>query len=517
MKKIYFAATLFLALISVEKIWAQCSLQIANVVITQPSSPQPDPNNPNKCQYTFSFSFDVTTNGGFKYLFFHTWLDEDYPATPVFDCNSNNSQSPGTSAQLGTVVDELGKSFLDLGFLGLHNVSFPANTAVEVTQNLAHTYELDPSVVLTSDLNSSGMQAFITRKDNTNILHFEITNVQVIINKPCGTPIKARTDIWGSNMNPPAPKAQCYLCGLNLSFNEPHIALIKTCDASPYGYIVGITTNSATPLNITYNVYAHDLSLGDFPSVTDQLIPNTSVTTTVSSSQPYTSGVQVLPNPYCCVDPWAIYGIYVKLTSLEFENTFASQIIEPGCAPLPIKLKSFTAARNRSNVTLKWETEIEDNNKGFEIQRLVGNGSWQTVGFVNTSAVNGNSSIPLSYNFTDVNTTRGISQYRLRQVDIVNKYSFSPIRSVRGDGQKLSAIIYPNPSNDGKVNIVFSEAETVRDVSVIDINGRVIRKWKGITDNNLKIENLTPGLYSVRIIDIDSGEQTVEKFVIKNR
>jgi hypothetical protein len=41
--------------------------------------------------------------------------------------------------------------------------------------------------------------------------------------------------------------------------------------------------------------------------------------------------------------------------------------------------------------------------------------------------------------------------------------------------------------------------------------------WKGITNNNLQVENLNPGLYSVRIVDSGSGEQTVEKFVIKNR
>lgn len=186
-------------------------------------------------------------------------------------------------------------------------------------------------------------------------------------------------------------------------------------------------------------------------------------------------------------------------------------------APLPVSFRAFTALRNKSAVALKWTTATESGNLGFEIQRMIGNGNWQTVSFIATQATNGSSSSDLSYTYTDLNPAKGMSQYRIRQIDLDGKSKLSEIRAVRGDGQKLSAIIYPNPSNDGKVSIVFSEAETVRDVSVIDINGRIIRKWKGITDNNLKIENLTPGLYSVRIIDIDSGEQTVEKFVIKNR
>ena len=50
--------------------------------------------------------------------------------------------------------------------------------------------------------------------------------------------------------------------------------------------------------------------------------------------------------------------------------------VTSSCATLPINLKSFTAARNHSNVGLKWETALEENNKGFEIQRKIGAGGW---------------------------------------------------------------------------------------------------------------------------------------------
>ena len=66
---------------------------------------------------------------------------------------------------------------------------------------------------------------------------------------------------------------------------------------------------------------------------------------------------------------------------------------------------------------------------------------------------NGNSNSPLTYVLTDFNNSKGISQYRLRQVDIDGKQAYSMIRSVRGEGQKSNTIIYPNPSGDGKVNI----------------------------------------------------------------
>jgi len=49
--------------------------------------------------------------------------------------------------------------------------------------------------------------------------------------------------------------------------------------------------------------------------------------------------------------------------------------------PLPVGFKSFTAARNHSNVLLKWETSFEQNSNGFAIERNI-RGHWEQVAFV---------------------------------------------------------------------------------------------------------------------------------------
>lgn len=186
---------------------------------------------------------------------------------------------------------------------------------------------------------------------------------------------------------------------------------------------------------------------------------------------------------------------------------------------LPVKLVYFNAARSGSNVNLTWQTSIEENSKGFDIQRFTGSASgWQTIGFIPTQAVNGNSSTALNYQFTDFNnTTKGITQYRLKQVDKDNRSSYSLIRSVRGDGQKGKTIVYPNPSSDGKVSIIFEDVNGPRDISVMDVSGRVVKQMKGVTNNNIVIENLNAGFYTVRIVNIETGDQTVEKFVVNKR
>lgn len=182
---------------------------------------------------------------------------------------------------------------------------------------------------------------------------------------------------------------------------------------------------------------------------------------------------------------------------------------------LPVEFKSFSAIRNHSNVLLKWETASEHNSSGFAIERN-NNGSWQQVAFVPSHAVNGNSDVLLSYQYNDFNDTKGITQYRLRQVDFDSKSKYSEIRAVRGDGQLGKTIVYPNPSNDGKVNVLFEDA-TARDVSVMDMSGHVMKQWKALKSNTIKIENLLPGMYMLKIVMPDTGVQTVEKIVVAKR
>jgi Secretion system C-terminal sorting domain len=186
---------------------------------------------------------------------------------------------------------------------------------------------------------------------------------------------------------------------------------------------------------------------------------------------------------------------------------------------LPVKLVYFNAARSGANVNLTWQTSIEENSKGFDVQRFTGGvGGWQTIAFVPSQAVNGRSNSPLNYQFTDFNnTTKGITQYRLKQLDNDNRSSYSLIRSVRGDGQKGKTIVYPNPSSDGKVSIIFEDVNGTRDISVADVSGRVIKQMKGVTNNNITIDNLSAGFYTVRIVNNETGEQTVEKFVVNKR
>ncbi len=186
-----------------------------------------------------------------------------------------------------------------------------------------------------------------------------------------------------------------------------------------------------------------------------------------------------------------------------------------GCDVLAVSFSSLTANRTSpANVLLRWETVTEINNSGFAIERSMGNNSWESVIFIPTQAPGGNSSSPLTYTFNDLNTNKGLTQYRIKQVDLDGRAKFSEVRVVRGIAQKGKIIVYPNPSADGSVNIVFEDQEGIRDVAVTDITGRTIQQWKSVSSNTLQIENLKTGIYTLRIIMRESGNQRVEKIIV---
>lgn len=184
--------------------------------------------------------------------------------------------------------------------------------------------------------------------------------------------------------------------------------------------------------------------------------------------------------------------------------------------PLPVYFKSFNAKRSSAqNVLVSWITATEQNSRGFYVQRNT-NGRWDNLGFVATKSLNGNSNVDLSYSFTDLNNFKGISQYRIVQVDINGAQKMSEVSIIRGE-QSGGITVFPNPSFDGNATILFEDQTSARDIAIIDLTGRVVKQWTNVNNNNLKIDKLAPGYYSIRIFNRSTREQVVEKIIVNNK
>lgn len=182
-------------------------------------------------------------------------------------------------------------------------------------------------------------------------------------------------------------------------------------------------------------------------------------------------------------------------------------------AALPAELHSFNVRRDNNSVAVRWETASEANVRGFEIQRRMGAGSFQTIGSVGSKAPDGNSSTPLQYSFTDVNNTSGAVLYRIKMIDRDGRFRFSLIRTINGLNEDAKTLIYPNPSTPGPVNIVFPNTDT-RDIVVSDLQGRIHFTRKGYKEQDLIINKLLTGSYMVRITNSATSKSEIYRITV---
>jgi formylglycine-generating enzyme required for sulfatase activity len=131
------------------------------------------------------------------------------------------------------------------------------------------------------------------------------------------------------------------------------------------------------------------------------------------------------------------------------------QAIDPVSVPIlvlgsiivvPVELSMFTANVADNIVQLKWRTESETNNYGFEIEKMTTSG-WKNIGFVTGW---GTIAFPHDYSFSDRNAQPGKTSYRLKQIDTDGKYYFSQTVCIEINEMPNSFSLlqnYPNPFN----------------------------------------------------------------------
>lgn len=468
------------------------------------------------CTYRFDVAFTIERN---KYIFFQSYVvsnelvsDNPNPYPNYWNCQNGTTNLQGaTDAPTGTAV---GNPLLNVV---IHNTQPNDPTAPVVFTN----YIPDPTI------NTVGVIPGVTTVSKfdlpNDLTRITITSLQVTLEEElCGSPFVVVTDFFGTNAdrNPNSNNAnlpiQCVSCGhLNAAgfFSVAgRIVCPGAASSNQFQYNISLTNNTTTPLTGTYAVYTDVNNNGSFTLGVDQLVSPAGATFSIGTGATATTTLTGnIPS-----DEFRLIVVTTLTGGLAAGAQTVTVLPLVECAFLPVKMKSFTATRKNQNVELQWETASEDNNRGFYVQRNSGDG-WKDVGFVASKSGDGNSTSALSYNYTDLNnTSRGVTQYRIMQVDIDGKAKLSEVRQVRGLAQAGKVTVYPNPSSDGKVNVVFEDSKATWNISVADMNGRTIKQYKGVS-NSVLIDNLLPGMYMIRIADTQTGAQSNEKVIINNR
>lgn len=171
--------------------------------------------------------------------------------------------------------------------------------------------------------------------------------------------------------------------------------------------------------------------------------------------------------------------------------------------PLPIELLDFNARLNGPVVDISWATATEINNDKFIVERAGADLVWEEILAVPGA---GNSTTTLFYNEKDRNPLKGVSYYRLKQIDYDGTSTTSDMVSVFNPGTALDdkLSIYPNPSTGNSVFLRIPQLAAGEQgyIEVFDISGKA-RLRKDVEELNsieeLSHSELPAGVYLVSL------------------
>jgi hypothetical protein len=185
--------------------------------------------------------------------------------------------------------------------------------------------------------------------------------------------------------------------------------------------------------------------------------------------------------------------------------------------PLPINLISFSATKelNPASVRLEWTTASERNNDYFVVER-----SRNAIEFEALEKVKGagNRDLVRTYAANDRNPLPGIAYYRLKQIDLDGKFSYSKVISI--EMEVTGFTISPNPADGKKFSVSWSSPAGKAEIYIYDQAGREL--YMAEIDNNLYYtektiylkETLKKGIYLVKVQI--HGRQFTQKLMVNN-
>ena len=183
---------------------------------------------------------------------------------------------------------------------------------------------------------------------------------------------------------------------------------------------------------------------------------------------------------------------------------FGIAAVRPGGILLPLTLAGFSAEKAGNDIQLRWETVSEQNTEVFKIERSRDGVNYSGIGEV---AAAGNSASAKSYSYLDKHAVSGTNYYRLKMVDIDQKYTYSKIVAVKWDGIDNRLILFPSPVKDllqVRTGGITGDAVWI----LSDMTGRIIRKQNRIMNGNevftINVAGLASGQYCL-VVHLNNG------------
>lgn len=187
-----------------------------------------------------------------------------------------------------------------------------------------------------------------------------------------------------------------------------------------------------------------------------------------------------------------------------------NHVVEGLSGPLPVELFSFTAEKLEKEVQLDWITALEENNRGFSVERKTAQENWKQIGFIDGK---GTTVEYTSYSFLDTNPASGNNYYRLKQIDFDGTFEYSETRVVHFEANGKELSVYPNPSA-GQIN--FNEPISGR-IIISNALGQIVWQQENMEAvQYLDLSNLSSGSYVLENLARSKRLNTVRFVISRN-
>jgi hypothetical protein len=184
----------------------------------------------------------------------------------------------------------------------------------------------------------------------------------------------------------------------------------------------------------------------------------------------------------------------IKIAGLAMATT-ANAAVSATQTALPVSWLSFTGQKNNQSAELNWSTANEQNTKNFEILHSIDANNWTIIGKVDAA---GNSNTVRRYSFIHTSPFKNnvYNYYRIKQLDLDEKFSFSKIISLNYNESSQEIIAYPNPAY-GKLTVFISENQEAK---LINLSGNTVWKSKFVAGrHDIITRDLPKGIYTLQI------------------
>ena len=165
----------------------------------------------------------------------------------------------------------------------------------------------------------------------------------------------------------------------------------------------------------------------------------------------------------------------------------------------PVTMLYFKGLLKDDKSYITWATADELNNDHFDVEKSTNGADFAKIGTVNAKGERNS-----VYSFVDNNVQAKVNYYRLKQVDIDGRFTYTRVLVLRNDLGNFSVKVGPNPFA-GNINVLYKlDKETAVQVRLYDQSGRAVKQYStsgGAGANSFNISDL---------VNLPKGQYTLE-------